>query len=184
VKPGEKRQLKVSVEPGQDVQAGTYQVGIQAATDESKAQLALGLDITGRAQLSLTGQNDRLSTDAHAGEETQVTLVVANKGTAPAHGLKFSSDNPTDWKVTFQPDGIDELAAGQTQQVKALVTPSSKAIAGDYMVTLTASGEGASKSSDFRFTVETATIWGIVGIVVIAASVVVLSLAVMRFGRR
>ncbi|HEY1383531.1 MAG TPA: NEW3 domain-containing protein [Dongiaceae bacterium] len=184
VKPGEKRQLKVSVEPGQDVKAGTYQVGIQAATDESKAQLALALDVTGRAQLSLTGQNDRLSTDAHAGEETQVALVVANKGTAPAHGLKFSSDNPTDWKITFQPDGVDELAAGQTQEVKALVTPSAKAIAGDYMVTMTASGEGASKSSDFRFTVETSTIWGVVGILVIAAAVVVLSLAVMRFGRR
>jgi uncharacterized membrane protein len=184
VKPGEKRQLKVSVEPGQDVQAGAYQVGVQASTDESKAQLALALDITGRPQLSLAGQNDRLSTDARAGEEKQLTLVVANKGTAPAHDLKFSADNPTDWKVTFEPESIDELAAGQTQEVKALVTPSAKAIAGDYMVTLTASGEGASRSSDFRITVETATIWGVVGIVVIAASVVVLSLAVMRFGRR
>lgn len=184
VKPGEKRQLKVAVEPSDNLQAGTYQVGIQAATDESKAQLALALDITGRPELSLTGQNDRLSVDAHAGEETPVVLVVANKGTAPAHGLKLSSEEPTDWKVTFQPDSIDELPAGQTAPVKALVTPSAKAIAGDYMVTLTASGEGASKSSDFRITVETSTIWGIVGVVVIAASVVVLSLAVMRFGRR
>jgi uncharacterized membrane protein len=184
VKPGEKRQLKVSVDPAQDVQAGTYQVGIQASTDESKAQLALGLDITGTPQLSLSGPNDRLSADAHAGEETPLTLMVANKGTAPARGLKFSSDEPTDWKVTFQPDAIDELPAGQSQEVKAMVTPSSKAIAGDYMVTLSASGDGARQSSDFRITVETSTVWGIVGLLVIAAAVVVLSLAVMRFGRR
>ena len=184
VKPGEKRNLKVSVDPGQDVQAGVYKVGIQASTDESNAQLELALDVTGQADLSLTGQDSRLSTEANAGKETQLTLVVENKGTAPARDIKFSSSEPNDWKVTFQPDVIGELPPNQRQEVKALLTPSSKAIAGDYMVTLRANGDGASESSEFRVTVETSTIWGIVGLVVIAASVVVLSLAVMRFGRR
>lgn len=184
VKPGEKRNLKVSVDPGQDVEAGTYKVGIQASTDESNAQLELALDVTGQADLSLTGQDSRLSTEANAGKETQLTLVVENKGTAPARDIKFSSSEPNDWKVTFQPDAISELPPNQRQEVKALLTPSSKAIAGDYMVTLRANGDGASESSEFRVTVETSTIWGIVGLVVIAASVVVLSLAVMRFGRR
>ena len=184
VKPGEKRNLKVSVDPGQDVQAGVYKVGIQASTDESNAQLELALDVTGQADLSLTGQDSRLSTEANAGKETQLTLVVENKGTAPARDIKFSSSEPNDWKVTFQPDAIGELPPNQRQEVKALLTPSSKAIAGDYMVTLRANGDGASESSEFRVTVETSTIWGIVGLVVIAASVVVLSLAVMRFGRR
>ncbi len=184
VKPGEKRNLKVSVEPDRDVQAGTYQVGIQASTDESKAQLGLALNVTGRPDISLTGEGDRLSTDAHAGEDTPLTLVLANKGTAPAHDIKLSSSEPEGWKVSFAPESIDELAPGQTQQVKATLKPSAKAIAGDYMVTLSAVGDGASRNSDFRITVETSTIWGIVGLVVIAASVVVLSLAVMRFGRR
>jgi len=110
--------------------------------------------------------------------------VLANRGTAPAHDLKLSSDEPTGWKISFSPPSIDELAPGQTQEVKASIKPSEKAIAGDYMVTLSASGEGATKASDFRITVETSTMWGIVGIVVIAAAVVALSLAVMRFGRR
>jgi uncharacterized membrane protein len=184
VKPGEKRDLKVTVDPGQDVQAGTYQVGIQASTDESRAQLDLALDVTGRPDLSLTGQEGRLSAPAHAGEETQLALVVENTGSAPAREIKFSSSQPSEWKVTFQPESIDELPPNQRQEVKALLTPSSKAIAGDYMVTLRANGDGASESSEFRVTVETSTIWGIVGLVVIAASVVVLSLAVMRFGRR
>jgi uncharacterized membrane protein len=52
------------------------------------------------------------------------------------------------------------------------------------MVTMRANSDGASESSEFRVTVETSTMWGIVGLAVIAASVVVLSLAVMRFGRR
>ena len=184
VKPGEKRDLKVSVEPGEDVQAGTYEVGIQASTDESNAQLALALDVTGQPRLSLSGKDERLSTEANAGEETQVGLVIANNGSAPARDVKFSASQPSGWKVTFQPQSIGELAPNQKQEVTALLTPSSKAIAGDYMVTLSAVGDGISKNSDFRVTVETSTIWGIVGLVVIAASVVVLSLAVMRFGRR
>ena len=184
VKPGEKRDLKVTVDPGQDVEAGTYQVGIQASTDESRAQLELALDITGQPDLSLTGQGGRLSAAAHAGEESPLTLVVENTGSAPARDIKLSSSQPSDWKVTFQPESIDELPPNQKQEVTAMVTPPSKAIAGDYMVTLRANGDGASESSEFRVTVETSTIWGIVGLVVIAASVVVLSLAVMRFGRR
>jgi len=184
VKPGEKRDLKVSVEPGENVQAGTYEVGIQASTDESNAQLALALDVTGQPRLSLSGKDDRLSTEANAGKETQVALVVENSGSAPAREIKFSASQPSGWKVTFQPESIGELAPNQKQEVTALLTPSSKAIAGDYMVTLSAVGDGTSKNSDFRVTVETSTMWGIVGLVVIAAAVVVLSLAVMRFGRR
>jgi len=184
VKPGEKRTLKVSVEPDHDVQAGTYQVGIQASTGESTAQLGLALDVTGTPNIALTGEGERLSTEAHAGEDTPMTLVLANKGTAPAHDVKLSSSEPEGWKVTFTPERVDELAPGQMQQVKATLKPSAKAIAGDYMVTLSAVGDGASRNSDFRVTVETSTVWGIVGLVVIAASVVVLSLAVMRFGRR
>jgi uncharacterized membrane protein len=184
VKPGEKRDLKVSIDPGENVQAGTYKVGIQASTDESNAQLALALDVTGQPRLSFSGKDDRLSTDANAGKETQVALVVENTGSAPARDIKFSASQPDGWKVTFQPESIGELAPDQKQEVTALLTPSSKAIAGDYMVTLSAVGDGTSRNSDFRITVETSTMWGIVGLVVIAAAVVVLSLAVMRFGRR
>ena len=184
VKPGEKRDLKVSVEPPSDVQAGLYKVGVQASTEDSQAQLAVALDITGRPSLALTGPEGRLSTQANAGKETELALIVENKGSAAARGIKFSSSQPNDWKVTFQPESIDELPPNQHQEVKAMLTPSAKAIAGDYMVTLRADGDGAAESSDFRITVETSTIWGIVGLVVIAASVVVLSLAVMRFGRR
>lgn len=183
VKPGEKRDLKVSVDPG-EAQAGIYEVGIRASTDESNAQLTLALDVTGQPDLALAGQDGRLSAEANAGKATQLTVFVENTGTAPARDIKFSSSQPSDWKITFKPESIDELPPSERQEVTAMLTPSSKAIAGDYMVTLRANGDGASQSSDFRITVETSTIWGIVGLVVIAASVVVLSLAVMRFGRR
>lgn len=184
VKAGEKRDLKVVVEPRQDTPAGIHQVAVRAVTEAGNAELPLTLDVTGRAELTLAGANDRLSGEASAGEETPLTLVVANRGTSPANEIKFSASQPSGWKVTFDPETIDTLPAGEEREVTAMITPSSKAIAGDYMVTLRANGDGASKSSEFRITVETSTLWGIVGVLVIGAAVVVLSLAVMRFGRR
>jgi uncharacterized membrane protein len=68
--------------------------------------------------------------------------------------------------------------------VNALVTPGAKAIAGDYVVTLRASGEGFSESASYRVTVMTSTLWGITGVGVIGAALLVLMGAVGRFGRR
>jgi uncharacterized membrane protein len=44
--------------------------------------------------------------------------------------------------------------------------------------------EGTAKSADFRITVQTSTLWGIAGIGLIAVAVVIVGLAVVRFGRR
>jgi uncharacterized membrane protein len=40
------------------------------------------------------------------------------------------------------------------------------------------------ESADFRITVLTSTLWGVVGILLIAVAVAVVGWAVMRFGRR
>ena len=44
--------------------------------------------------------------------------------------------------------------------------------------------EGGSESADFRITVRTSTLWGVVGIALIAVAVAVVAAAVFRFGRR
>jgi uncharacterized membrane protein len=65
------------------------------------------------------------------------------------------------------------------------IKPADKAIAGDYMVTITAKPEKeSSKSVDFRITVRTSTLWGVVGVALIAVAVGVVAIAVLRFGRR
>jgi len=65
-----------------------------------------------------------------------------------------------------------------------LLTPSTRAINGDYRVTFNANADNALSSAEFRVTVNTSTSWGIVAILVIALAVGVLGLAVFRFGRR
>jgi hypothetical protein len=75
-------------------------------------------------------------------------------------------------------------AAGHERGRKEIATPSDKALAGDYMMTVRANGDGISESVNFRTTIVTSTMWGVVGLGVIAASLVVLLGAVGRFGRR
>jgi uncharacterized membrane protein len=142
------------------------------------------MDVTGQPTISLTGENDRLSGEASAGREKNFTFVLRNTGSAEAHNITMSASAPSGWKTSFEPKTIPVLAPNSEQKVVASMTPSDKALAGDYVVSVRANGDGASESASFRVTVLTATMWGVVGLGVIAASLLVLLGAVNRFGRR
>ena len=64
------------------------------------------------------------------------------------------------------------------------MTPSQQAIAGDYMVSVSANGSGAADNANFRVTVRTSTLWGVTGLGIIGASALILAFAVTRYGRR
>lgn len=181
---GDSKDIDMKVGLPQGISAGTYPLKLQAVTEGAQAETELTMEVTGQAKLTISGRQGELSGSAYAGKEKAFTLVVQNDGSAPATDVDLSAYQPTNWKVDFNPKTIKEIAAGKSQEVTALVTPSSKAIAGDYMVTLNASGSGASDSEKFRVTVRTSTLWGIIAILVIAASLVVVALAVMKYGRR
>ena len=68
--------------------------------------------------------------------------------------------------------------------MQAHVTPPAQTIAGDYMITMRASARGDAASSNFRTTVTTSTMWGIVGAGIIGAALLIMVGAVARFGRR
>ena len=76
------------------------------------------------------------------------------------------------------------MAPNEKKEVQVLVTPADKAIAGDYVASFRANGRGRIGVADFRITVTTSTLWGIVGIGIIAMALLVLLGAVARFGRR
>jgi uncharacterized membrane protein len=184
IKAGESKDLAIDVKPPQSIPAGQYPVVVSLAGERAKVETKLVLDITGQSSVSLTGENDRLSGEANAGTEKSFTLVLRNAGSAEARNLAFSASAPSGWKVTFEPKELAVLAPNAEQKVAALVTPSEKALAGDYMVSVRANGDGISESVNYRITVVTSTMWGIAGLGVIAASLLVLLGAVGRFGRR
>lgn len=184
--PNESKNLSVEVRAlNTDVPAGTYEIGLLARGGDLQATTRLVADITGQPQLLLTTPDGRLSGEARIGEKTDVKLIVRNTGSAPARNIELSASPPIGWTVEFEPKQIPELANGQLVEVTAKVQPSNQAIAGDYLVTFTARpADAAVATSEFRFTVLTSTIWGLVGIALIAVAVVGVGVAVMRFGRR
>lgn len=184
IKAGETTQLKVSVTPAHDVPAGQYPVAIQVAGSDASASTQLVLDVTGQPALALTGPEGRLSGDATAGKEKTFTFTVGNSGTAPVTNVKLSAGAPPGWKVDFAPATIQTIEPGQEAEVAVNMMPSEKAIAGDYVVTVRANGDGASDNASFRVTVLTSTLWGVAGLGVIGAAVLVLAVAVTRYGRR
>lgn len=184
LKAGETRDLDVQITPPRQVEAKVYAVTLRALAGEAKAELAVNLDITGQVELSLTTPEGRLSGRALAGRENPIKLVIKNTGSAPAENLEFSASEPSGWEVKFEPDKLEKLAPGAESEVTARIKPSPKAVAGDYMLTLRASAGAAQASSDYRATVQTSTLWGLVGVVLIAVAVGAVGFAVSRFGRR
>jgi uncharacterized membrane protein len=184
IEAGQSKELKVKVQPQDSVAAGDYPLAVSAGAEGAQATAKLAIQITGAPKLKITTEDGRLSGEAEAGKSAPLNFIVENSGAAPATGVTLASTPPGDWKVEMQPSAIPVLAPGQKLPVQALVTPSAKAIAGDYMATLRASSAGESASADFRITVTTSTLWGIAGVAVIAIALLLAVGAVARYGRR
>jgi uncharacterized membrane protein len=181
---GQSKDVKLKVRPPSTVKAGQYPVTMRAAAEDANVETKVVLDITGQPQLGIAGRGGVLSATAVAGKESMIPIEVTNTGTAPADEVELSGSGPSGWKVAFEPKTIDGLAPGQSREVQALITPSEKAIAGDYVTSLRATARGESASATFRIGVSTSSIWGVTGIGIIAISLLVLVGAVARFGRR
>lgn len=182
---GESKSLSIEAEPLTDIPAGSYPITVTAQGSEAQATLELLAEVAGQPQLEVTAPEGRLSGQAYAGRETPISVILRNNGSSPAFGIELSSSAPSGWTVTFEPSQVAELPAGEQVEITANLQPAEKAIAGDYMLTITATpAEGASKSAEFRISVLTSTLWGVVGVALVAISLGVVALAVVRFGRR
>ena len=181
---GKSKDVKLKVKPPPGADAGNYAVNAKVAAGDATATTNLKLELTGTPELALSGREGLVSARATAGRETSVPVVVMNTGTAPAENVKMSGSAPGGWKVTFQPETIARIAPNEKKEVQALLTPPAKAIAGDYVTSLKATASGDTGSANFRVTVSTSTMWGVVGAGIIGAALLIMVGAVSRFGRR
>jgi uncharacterized membrane protein len=181
---GQSKDIKLKVRPPSTVDAGHFPVKVTVSAEDVSAATDLALDVVGQPQLHVAGRDGLLSARAVAAKQTSVPVVVTNSGTAPADNITLSASSPTGWKITFEPATIDRLVPGKDAEVQALITPSDKSLAGDYMVSVRANSRGESASSQFRITVATSTVWGMAGAGVIGVALLLMLGAVARFGRR
>ncbi len=181
---GSTSDLTVSVTPASDASAGTYPITLQASAGQYQATVQLQAQITGSPQLALSTSDGRLNAQVTAGSSGTLTLVVTNNGSAPADNVGLTDTPPSGWQVAFSPSSIPEIAANSSKNVTVTITPSSGVVAGDYDLTLQASGGGSTNSVDIRATVQTSPLWGFVGALLIVAVLVGLGWVFRRYGRR
>jgi uncharacterized membrane protein len=184
VKPSSTGTFTVTATPPSDVTAGDYPLQATASGGGKDASIDLAVTITGTYEMALSTPDQVLSTTANAGTQKDLQLTVTNNGTAPLTNVAMSASAPTDWKVEFEPATIPTVEAGQTQNVTAHITPTSNAIAGDYMLTVTAKGAEANDDTDIRVRVETPQLWWIVGVVLIVLVFAGLYWVFRTYGRR
>jgi len=184
IDPGQTKDVKLKVRPPNTAAAGSYKVVARVGAEDATATADLTMDITGQPKLDVSGREGLVSTRAAAGKETSVPVVITNTGTAPADEVELSGSAPSGWKVTFDPKTVDHIPPNETKEVQARITPTDKAIAGDYVTTIRASARGESAAATFRVTVTTSTMWGIAGVGIIGIALLVMVGAVARFGRR
>jgi uncharacterized membrane protein len=164
---------------------GEYPITLKASSGNISGQIELTARITAKYALDATPSNQTYNTDAKAGKDSTFSVTVTNIGTAPIDNIAFSSDKPTGWEITFTPEKIDLLEIYDPKTIDVNIKPPSNTVAGDYVITLQISGKQAyATAMDIRVTVKTPTVWGWVGLIIIAIVVVGLILIFMRFGRR
>ena len=181
---GQSKDIKLHVRPPSTVDAGTYPVAVRASAEDAAAKTELSLDVVGQPRLQISGRDGLVSASATAGVQTSVPVMVANDGTAPADNIELSGSAPSGWKISFEPKTIDRIEPGKDQEVQALITPTDKSLAGDYIATVRAASRGDTSSTQFRVSVATSMLWGFTSVGIIAAALVIMVGAVARFGRR
>ena len=183
VKAGSTSPVTVSAKPAEGTAAGNYPIAVNATSGSRSTSADLSVEITGSYKLTLTTADQRLNLSATAGSVSDLTLSVSNTGTADVEGAAMTADAPTGWKVEFDTPTVT-VPAGKSVPVVAHVTPSSDAIAGDYVTSFKATAPVANASADVRVTIQTSLLWGVVGIGLIALVLIGLWWTFQRYGRR
>jgi uncharacterized membrane protein len=181
---GQSKDVKLKIRPPNTIAAGKYKVAAKVQADDATATSDLVLDITGQPKIDIAGRDGVLSAKAVAGKEATIPVILTNSGTAAADQIELSGTVPPGWKVNFEPKAVDRIAPNENKEVKALVTPGDKSVAGDYVATVRAAARGESASQTFRVEVTTSTLWGIVGIALIGGALLIMIGSVVWFGRR
>ena len=186
VKAGSSTTITITATPPVNAPAGHTDIDVSATAGTKTIPGKLGIDITGTFKMTLSTPGDLLSAHGSAGSAMRQTLEVRNGGTGDLAGVTVTSAPPSGWKVDFDPAGgkVDVPTGTKAGTVTAIITPSADAVAGDYVVSFSASNDQARSSQDIRFTVETSPIWALVGIGVIVLILAGLFYVFRTYGRR
>jgi len=172
----------VKQEPGEYTFKATFKSAIEG--DSLEESIEFTAVITATYEIDLSTKSGRLSTELTAGKDNHYKLILTNNSSTSVENITLSSTEPEGWQVDFDEKEIESIEAGEKQEIDVVINPPEKTIAGDYMLTFKASSENSTDEIELRVTVETPTIWGIVGIGIIVIVIVGVAIIFTRLGRR
>ena len=184
IEPGQSKDISVEIKPPYNVKAGKYTIPVMATTGSSSARLELEADISGSYGVELTTPDGRLSEKITAGRRRNLELMVRNSGSTDLNSVRMTAVKPRGWEVTFTPDTIPFIAAGESTQIRAEVKAYGKAIPGDYVINLTAQTPEINADASFRMSVRTPLLWGWLGILIILSAIGTVYWLIRKYGRR
>ena len=176
--------VTVNVTPPATAEAGSYDISCSAVSANDTLSTDLSVVITGTYDLVLSTPSSLLSADAQAGKDTDITLTLTNNGNTDLQNINLTSTTPDGWAVEFSESTVELLEAGATKEVTATVSASEDALSGDYVVSISASNSETNDGAEFRISVETSTLWGAVGIVLLLCVAGGLYWVFRKYGRR
>ncbi len=182
--PNTSKELEVNVTPPENVKAGTYTIPVKAATTSTSAEQEFEVVISGTYGLELSTPNGVLSTDVTAGGEKTVQLLLTNTGTDTLSDVQLTASTPSDWEVEFENSTVNAIEPEDSVTVNATIKASENAIAGDYMIGITAEAPEATSEADFRVTVKTSMWWGFIGVIIIVGVIAGIYYLFRTYGRR
>jgi uncharacterized membrane protein len=161
--------IEVMVTPPADaiIDPGDYPIVFTADSGNATISTQLTAVITGSYSLKVVPVNGLYNTTATAGKGSIFSLDIQNLGTAPVTAIDFFSDKTEGWLVGVSIAGIDKLRAGADQVVDLTIIPPANSIPGDYYFSFWAKGVEGAGSADIRVTVESPTMWGWIGLIII-----------------
>jgi uncharacterized membrane protein len=184
VEPNGSSNISIEINPPYNVKSGSYKIPVRAVNSSTSAELELEVVITGSYDVELTTPSGLLSSKMTAGKENRIELLVKNSGTSELNNLIFRSTKPKNWEITFEPDTVVRLGAGEHTMVFATVKADEKAIPGDYAANITAKTAEVSSTASFRISVKTPLLWGWMGIIIILAVLGIIYFLFRKYGRR
>ncbi len=181
---GTSETVTVEATSPQQVESAQYPINVQATAGDTEVSAEVIVEIVGSFSLDLSTPDQRLNAEVTVGDASTVDLVVTNTGKAPLQGVEMSATPPSDWEVNFEQPTIAQIPPGESVVATATIAPSDEAVAGDYIIGFTATHAEAEGQIDVRTTVNPSTLWGLVGIGLIALTLAGLAWVFRRFGRR
>jgi len=173
---------RVQQKPGEYDFKVTFKSAVEGDTLEGSIEFTAVAPPT--YEISLTTKTGMLSTKLTSGKDNHYKLIVTNNSSTSVENISLSSTEPEGWQVSFDKKTIESMEAGEILEIDVNINPPKKTIAGDYMLTFKASSKNSNSSINLRTTVETPTIWGMVGIGIIVVVIIGVAVIFAKLGRR